>query len=246
MVDLPRFPDGWQTALVVAAHPDDIEWGLSAAVAAWTAQGREVEYLLVTSGEAGIAGLQPAEAGPLREEEQRRAAQAVGVKEVWFAGFADGRVEEGLELRRAIAAQIRRSTPEVVVAMNHGERWGDSPGAPWNFADHRAVGRATIDAVYDAANEWLFTELESDGVRPWSGTRHVAIAPASSPTHQVPVLADHVEQSVRSLAAHRRYLEALQPGDLDAYVRGVVERATTREDGQRAVAFELLSGPGGN
>ena len=59
-------PDDWQRALVIAAHPDDIEYGIAAAVAAWTAAGKEVRYLLATRGEAGMAGVPPAEAGPLQ------------------------------------------------------------------------------------------------------------------------------------------------------------------------------------
>ena len=83
-------PDDWQRALVVAAHPDDIEYGIAAAVAVWTAAGKEVHYLLATRGEAGIAGLTPAEAGPLREDEERRSAAVVGVTEVEFLDHRDG------------------------------------------------------------------------------------------------------------------------------------------------------------
>ena len=83
-------PDDWQRALVVAAHPDDIEYGLAAAVAVWTAAGKEVHYLLATRGEAGMAGVPPEEAGPLREEEERRSAAVVGVTEVEFLDHRDG------------------------------------------------------------------------------------------------------------------------------------------------------------
>jgi LmbE family N-acetylglucosaminyl deacetylase len=82
-------PDDWQRALVVAAHPDDVEYGVAAAVALWTAAGKEVRYLLATRGEAGIAGLSPAEAGPLREAEERRSAAAVGVSQVEFLDHLD-------------------------------------------------------------------------------------------------------------------------------------------------------------
>src|SRR3954466_12068004 len=77
MPSLPM-PDDWQRALVVAAHPDDIEYGAAAAVAVWTAAGKEVHYLLATRGEAGIAGMHPDAAGPLREEGGRRSAAAAG------------------------------------------------------------------------------------------------------------------------------------------------------------------------
>src|SRR3954462_9843809 len=84
---LPRWeplPDEWDRAIVVAAHPDDIEFGPAAAVAAWTARGKDVRYVLATSGKAGISGLPPDAAGPLREVEERRAAAQVGVSDVEF------------------------------------------------------------------------------------------------------------------------------------------------------------------
>src|SRR5215211_128476 len=95
-------PDDWQSALVVAAHPDDIEYGLAAAVAAWTAAGKEVHYLLATRGEAGMAGVPPEEAGPLREEEERRSAAVVGVSEVEFLDHHDGVLVAGPEMRKTI------------------------------------------------------------------------------------------------------------------------------------------------
>jgi LmbE family N-acetylglucosaminyl deacetylase len=167
------------------------------------------------------------------------------VSQVSFLPFADGHVEEGLELRRAIAGEVRRARPELVAAVNHRERWGSGGGSPWNFADHRAVGRATIDAVYDAANEWIFPDLAiDDGLPPWSGTRHIAIFASGDPTHAVSLDADHVERAVLSLLAHRRYLEALGAADAEQYARGVVDAATATDGPGRSVGFELLNGPG--
>src|SRR3712207_1088293 len=160
MPPLPM-PDDWQRALVVAAHPDDIEYGLAAAVAAWTAAGKEVHYLLATRGEAGMAGMSPAEAGPLREDEERRSAAVVGVGEVEFLDHRDGVLVAGPELRRDLAAAIRRHRPEMVVTGYFGATWtppGVSP-AYVNSADHRALGQSVIDAVADAANEWIFPDL---------------------------------------------------------------------------------------
>src|SRR6476646_9067523 len=109
------FPEDWQRAIVVVAHPDDIEYGVAAAVARWTDQGKDVRYVLATSGEAGIAGLAPAECAPLREQEEIEAARVVGVREVEFLGHADGRLVEGTQLRRDLAAAIRRHRPELIV-----------------------------------------------------------------------------------------------------------------------------------
>ncbi len=82
--------EDWDRAVAVVAHPDDLEYGTAAAVARWTGQGREVAYVLATRGEAGIAGLAPDQAGPLREEEERRSAAVVGVTDVSFLGHPDG------------------------------------------------------------------------------------------------------------------------------------------------------------
>src|SRR4051812_50015676 len=81
-------PDEWQRALVIAAHPDDIEYGLAAAVAAWTNKGKEVHYLLATCGEAGMAGVPPQDAAPIREGGERGSAAGVGGTGV---GVLDGR-----------------------------------------------------------------------------------------------------------------------------------------------------------
>src|SRR4051794_41736555 len=106
-------PDDWQRALVIAAHPDDIEYGLAAAVAAWTNKGKEVHYLLATRGEAGMAGVPPQDAAPIREEEERRSAAVVGVTEVEFLDGRDGVLEAGPELREAIARAVPRHKPQL-------------------------------------------------------------------------------------------------------------------------------------
>ena len=87
-------PEDWQRGLVIAAHPDDIEYGPAAAVARWTDQGKDVRYVLATSGEAGIAGMPPSETAPLREREELDSAAIVGVTQVEFLGLPDGRLRK--------------------------------------------------------------------------------------------------------------------------------------------------------
>jgi LmbE family N-acetylglucosaminyl deacetylase len=241
---LQQFPDGWERAMVIAAHPDDIEWGSAAAVAALTAAGRTVSYVLVTSGEAGIDTMAPDDARVAREAEERASAAIVGVSAVEFLGHPDGRVVEDLALRRDLAAAIRRHRPHVVFAQHHGERWGEGPGQPWNSADHRAVGRATIDAVSDAANRWIFPDLDGE---PWAGTRWIAVqATPSSATHAIDI-GEAGDVGVRSLAAHEQYLRALGVEDPVAYatelLSGQADAVAPHFGGRRGVAFELLPGP---
>ncbi len=203
---------------MVVAHPDDIEYGAAAAVARWTGQGKQIAYCLVTSGEAGMDALPPAEAGPLREQEERRAAAIVGVDEVEFLGHPDGTVEYGLALRRDIAGAIRRHRPDIVITANFRDSFG--PGM-LNQADHIATGRAVLDAARDAGNRWVFP----DGAEPWN--RVQAVWAAGSPE------AGHGGRHHRHLRPRHR---------LAAGPRGVPGRAR-RASGRRRVPRRM--GPDG-
>ena len=235
-----RMPDDWQRALVIAAHPDDIEYGMAAAVAAWTAAGKEVHYLLATRGEAGMAGVRPEEAGPVREEEERRSAAVVGVTEVEFLDLHDGTLVAGPELRKAIAGAIRRHRPELVVTGFFGATWTPADVSPAfvNSADHRALGQSVLDAVADAANEWIFPDLSEE---PWSGVQYIAVGEMGEAPHEVDV-AEHVEKAVASLSEHRRYLELLSEDPVDMQARQVIDMSTSTEDGRRRVGFRLYWG----
>jgi LmbE family N-acetylglucosaminyl deacetylase len=233
-------PDDWQRALVVAAHPDDIEYGLAAAVAVWTAAGKEVHYLLATRGEAGIAGMPPEEAGPLREAEERASAAVVGVTEVEFLDQRDGVLENGPALRKDVAGGIRRHRPELVVAPYGGDTWtppGVTPAA-LNSPDHRALTRCVLDAVADASNEWIFPDLPDE---PWRGVQYVAVSEMLEPMHQVDVT-DQMEKAVASLSEHRRYLELLSDTPVEEQARQIVGMIAADEGGRRKVGFKLYWG----
>ncbi|MFD5427647.1 PIG-L deacetylase family protein [Streptomyces sp. NPDC127084] len=241
---LEAMPDDWTRALAVVAHPDDLEYGCAAAVACWTDSGKEVAYLLVSRGEAGIDSMAPAECGPLREREQRASAAVVGVAAVEFLDHHDGVIEYGTALRRDIAAAIRRHRPELVITLNHRDTWGPAVGGAWNTPDHRAVGRATLDAAGDAGNRWIFPELLTEqGLEPWSGVRWVAVAGSATPTHAVAATAG-LERAVQSLLEHRSYIEALTDEDPEGYCRtfqtGAVQALADRFGGRPAVGFELF------
>jgi LmbE family N-acetylglucosaminyl deacetylase len=233
---LAGFPEDWDRALAIMAHPDDLEYGGAAAVARWTRDGRRVAYLLLTKGEAGIDSMDPAEAAKVRVAEQQASAAVVGVHEVEFLDHPDGMLQYGLDLRRDLAAAIRRHRPEVVVAVNHRETYG---GRYLNMADHRVAGQATIDAVRDAANRWVFTDLAASGLEPWGGVRHLAVLASPEPTHAVDVT-DTFDLGVASLRAHAAYLAGLGDPDPEAFLRGAAEAASARFGGRLAVTFELL------
>jgi LmbE family N-acetylglucosaminyl deacetylase len=232
---LEWFPEDWTRGLAVVAHPDDMEFGAAAAVARWTRQGKAFAYALVSEGEAGIATMDPSRVGPIRREEQRASCAIVGVTELEFLGWPDGAITESLELRADLAATIRRHQPEVIVSINLHDTWGTSA---WNHADHRAVGRALLDAVRDAANPWVFP----DRGEPWPGVRFTAFSGSPNATHAVDVT-DTIDLGVDSLAAHRVYLDNLgdhqaAPGD---FLRHAARSAGARVGVEFASTFELMT-----
>ncbi|MBB6171235.1 LmbE family N-acetylglucosaminyl deacetylase [Nocardiopsis mwathae] len=230
--------DDWTRALTVVAHPDDLEYGASSALARWTSQGKAITELLVTRGEAGIDTLPPQESGPLRVQEQLASARAVGVESVEFLDFPDGTLEYGLDLRRAIARAIRRHRPELIVSINFRDHFPGSTS--YNHADHRVLGPALLDAVRDAANRWVFTELIDEGLAPWSGVREVAFAAAPHPTHFVELSEADLDAGIASLDAHEVYLANLGDFDQKAFLRSNAEEAGAQAGVGLAVAFEVL------
>jgi LmbE family N-acetylglucosaminyl deacetylase len=228
--------ESWSSALALAAHPDDLEYGTASAVARWTAQGKRVVYCLATSGEAGIDAVDPAVAGPLREAEERAGAAIVGVDLVEFLGLRDGVLEYGLPLRRDIARAVRRHRPDVVVTGNYHDRWG--PGMP-NQADHIALGRAVLDGVRDAGNRWVFRELLDEGLAPWQ-VRQIIVTGSPEATHGIDTT-DFFDEGVASLQTHAEYLRGLGP-DSGMSDPGEFLESMARAAGQRlGVRFAVIA-----
>ena len=230
--------EDWQRALCVVAHPDDMEFGGAAAVARWTGQGKEVVYCMVTSGEAGIDGMQPVEAKTVREAEQVESARIVGVDVVEFLGLPDGILEYGVDLRRAIASVVRTYRPEIVITNNFRDSWG---GASLNQADHIATGKATLDAVRDAGNRWVFADQVEMGLEPWGGVREVWAAGSPESLHGADITATF-DKGVESLRAHEAYITGLGWQDFNPaeFLEGMSRAAGSRLGVTHGAAFEVF------
>lgn len=193
----------WKRVLIVVAHPDDPEYGLSAAVKKWTSAGVEVSYLLLTHGEAGISTMVPEETGPVRAGEQLAACEVVGVTDLVLLDHPDSMLIYGLDLRRDIAQEIRRVKPDVVITANFDvEAYGGL-----NQADHRVAGLATLDAIRDAGNPWAHRD-ELGEQQPWSVGQFLIFG-AADPNTALPVSQSCVDAAVESLNCHSAYLAAL-------------------------------------
>jgi LmbE family N-acetylglucosaminyl deacetylase len=237
---LQAVDESWQRGLAIVAHPDDLEFGAAAAVARWTAQGKDITYVLLTSGEAGIDGMDPAEAGPVREQEQRASADIVGVSQVDFLGLPDGVLEYGVPLRRELSRVIRTYRPDVVITNNFRDSWDDE-GNALNMADHIITGKATLDAVRDAANRWVFREQIADGLEKWGGVKEVWAAGSPLAKHAADTT-ETFELGVRSLEAHGVYLRGLGSGDFDPeeFLEGFARQSGTRLGVKYATTFEVF------
>jgi LmbE family N-acetylglucosaminyl deacetylase len=227
-----------ERVLCVLAHPDDVDFGSSGTIATWTSAGTEVTYCIVTDGDAGGFDDTPRhEMGSLRQAEQRAAAAAVGVTDVRFLGYPDGRLELTLDLRRDISRVIRQVRPQRVVTSSP-ERWWDRIGA--SHPDHMTVGESTLRAVYpDARNPFAFPELAEEGLEAWT-VSEVWLGASPRADHCVDVT-DVVELKFAALKSHVSQVGHVE--DLEKFVTGWMQATAERfglPDGRLAEAFQVV------
>jgi LmbE family N-acetylglucosaminyl deacetylase len=227
--------------LSITAHPDDVDFGAAGTVARWTDAGIEVVYCVVTNGDAGgfDENFPRAEMAGLRQAEQIAAAKCVGVQDVRFLGYPDGRVEATLELRKDLARVIRQVRPDRVVCPSPERNYART-GA--SHPDHRAVGSAALDAIYpDARNPFAFPELrEQEALAAWT-VREVWIAGGPAPDHYVDVT-DTFPRKVAALRAHES--QTGHRDDMPEFLRTWLARTARLAglpDGRLAEGFQVLS-----
>ncbi len=194
-------PQGVERILVVVAHPDDVDFGAAGSVALWRKAGIEVSYCIVTDGEAGGSDrtVSRRDMARLRQAEQRAAAAEVGVDEVVFLGYPDGRLTAGMALRRDVSRLIRQLRPDRVVCQSPERMW-DRLGA--SHPDHLAAGEAAVCAVYpDARNPFAHPELLEEGLEPFS-VPELWVMAMPDPTHVVDIT-DTFPRKVAALRQHR-------------------------------------------
>jgi LmbE family N-acetylglucosaminyl deacetylase len=210
-------PNPPERAMVIAAHPDDIEFVVAGTAAKWARAGTAVEYVLVTSGDAGshTPGVTREEVARIREKEQLAAAQVAGVDDVVFLRYHDGEVEPTLALRRDLVREIRRFRPDTAICYDPtrlfvGDRY-------INHADHRAAGQAALDAIAPAAEMPLvFAELREEGFEPHR-VKQVLVASSPEPNTWVDIT-ETVDVKIEALRQHAsQFPEDWDPGEM---VRG--------------------------
>jgi LmbE family N-acetylglucosaminyl deacetylase len=242
----PAGQDPVERALVVVAHPDDVDFGAAGTVASWIDEGIDVTYLLCTNGDAG--GFDPAvpraDIAGIRQEEQRAAAKEVGVTDVRFLGYPDGQLMPSFELRRDISRVIRQVRPQRLLMQSPEINW-ERIGA--SHPDHRAAGEATLNAVYpDARNPFTHVSLLRDeGLEAW--TVHDLWVMAAGQSGGANRWVDVTGTFDRKVAALRRHVsQTAHVEDLEGLLRGWLGAnavAGGLPEGRLAESFKVVTVP---
>jgi LmbE family N-acetylglucosaminyl deacetylase len=208
-----------ERVLVVAAHPDDIEFGAAGTVARWVGEGAQVHYLVVTRGDKGSddPSVDPAALAATRVEEQRAAAAEIGVQGVDFLDEPDGQVEPSLRLRERITYAIRSFRPEAVMTHDPTVLFVNNEWV--NHPDHRAVGPVTVDAVFPTARDPLnFREHLDAGLGPWKVAE--LFLWSTNEANQIVDVGATIDRKIAALSHH-----ASQFHDFDETARWLRRRA---------------------
>ncbi len=202
-----------RSAMVIAAHPDDIEFTCAGTLARWAKAGCRVSYILCTSGDAGLseAGMTRTRAAEIREAEQQAAAAVAGAAQVIFLREPDGLLQPTLELRLNLVRQIRRFRPEVIMCGDPTFFFGSDDYI--NHPDHRAAATAALDAAFPAAGQPnVFEELAGEGLRPHK-PRKVYITGSGKGDTYINIT-ETMEIKIAALKAHTSQITDWNPDEL--------------------------------
>ena len=229
------------TYLVVAAHPDDPDFGVAGTAATLARAGHAVHYLMCTSGDAGSEdpAQSPSELMRIREAEQDAAGRALGLSGVHYLRFPDGELEPSLALRKAIVRVMRRLKADVVICQDP-RSLVDDDSTYLNHPDHRAAGQAALDAAFPAAgNPSAFRDLLAEGLEPHKPREVWLYFTSSAHANHWVDISESIDQKVAALAAHDSQLgEWARNGGL----RTEIIKWATEEAKRRELPYDYAEG----
>jgi LmbE family N-acetylglucosaminyl deacetylase len=205
-------------AMVIMAHPDDAEFVCGGTIAKWCAEGWEVFYVVVTGGDKGThdESMHPEKLAAMREEEQRAACRALGVKECILLGYPDGFTDDDHELRGHIVRLLRLYRPDVVITWDAFERG-------FNHRDHRNIGTVTADAIYPLVRDRLFYPRDEEDGLASHQVNEVLLAGTDKPDYVVDIT-PHWEKKVEAILCHASQIGGRTREDFLKQRREQVER----------------------
>ena len=217
--------------LVVTPHPDDAEFGVAGTVAKWTQEGKQVVYVVCTNGNKGTSDpdVKPHELAKIRQNEQRAAAEILGVREVVFLENQDQELEDTPEFRKQIVRMIRRYRPETVVTADPYRRY------IWH-RDHRIAGQVTLDAVFPYARDHLaYPDLLEEGLQPHKVKQMLFWA--SENINYLSDVTATFDLKLAALRCHESQVKTMKVSDLEDWLRKRCKDLAEGEDFELAEAF---------
>jgi len=237
-------PKTWipESALFIAAHPDDIETAAGGTIAKWVAQGTNVSYLLLTNGDKGTQNrsIDPQQFAKLRQQEQIDAAALLNVSNVWFLNILDGEVENNNDTRSEVTYYIRKTQPEVVVTWNPDNRF-QLFKLGIQHHDHQKTGEIVLQCVYPTARDyWYFpNQIDFDGLQT-AKVKYVLLFSWiwEQNTEQnivIPLSDDDLQMKINARLAHKSQVE--NPSTTVSYLTNIARTLGTASNYQYAEWF---------
>ena len=223
--------------LTIIAHPDDAEFGAAGSIAAWTAEGKTVVYVVCTGGGKGTSdrNVSPADLERIRQQEQRAAASVLGVSEVVFLGMEDQGLEDTREFRETVVRLIRRYRPEKVISSDPYRRY------LWH-RDHRIVGQVVMDALFPYARDHLaYPDLLEEGLEPHK-VQEALFFGTDEVNHWIDI-SDTFEIKLEALICHATQIRELKVDNLESWLRARCRRLAEGSDFTLAEAFHRVKLP---
>jgi LmbE family N-acetylglucosaminyl deacetylase len=223
--------------MVIAAHPDDAEFGAAGTVAKWVNTGRQVVYVVCTNGNKGTSDrdMKPEQLAVIREKEQLAAANTVGVREVEFLGYPDQGIEDTPSFRKQIVRMIRKYRPRIVVTSDPYRRY------VWH-RDHRIVGQVVLDAVFPFARDHLaYPDFIEEGLEPHK-VEEVWFW-ASEDINYRSDITDTFHLKLSALRCHESQIREMNRPNFDDWLRDRYRTLAEGEDFELAEAFHRVELP---
>jgi LmbE family N-acetylglucosaminyl deacetylase len=220
--------------MVVSPHPDDAEYGVAGTVARWVKEGQRVIYVVCTNGDKGTSdtNMDPAKLVEIRKQEQRAAAEILGVGEVIFLGLPDQGLEDTPEFRKLIVRLIRQYRPHTIVTADPYRRY------IWH-RDHRITGRVVLDAVFPFARDHLaYPDLLAEGLQPHK-VKELFFWAAEDINYRSDITATF-DLKVRALRCHRSQMRELSEPEPESWLKQRCLEIAKEEDFELGEAFHRV------
>lgn len=220
--------------LVIAPHPDDVEFGAAGTVATMTQQGKQVVYIICTNGDKGTSdrSVKPADLAKLREEEQKAAAAVLGVREVVFLGYSDQGLEDTPEFRRQLVSLIRTYKPKTVITVDPHQHYF------WWHRDHRICGQVAMDAVFPYSRDHLaYPDMLDEGLEPHK-VDELLLFNTDRPNYNVDITAT-MDLKLAALMSHKSQVSG-NTSQMAGYLRRWAEDKAKGEEYKMAEAFNRV------